>query len=114
MAKPKLGTKTPDTDETNALVDEKLGLPDQFSKMFIDPKATNRRLVIGYVAVDKVELLKGGERLAHYSFRQLEFPTDKELADAEALLLRIYNKRTGATALPGDDSANQIDMTGLD
>ena len=110
MAKPKLGTKTPDTDETNALADEKLGLPDQFVKMFTNPKLSNRRLVIGSIATDKVELLKGGETLAHYSFRHIEFPAGEFAERAEQLLLDVYTDRTGAVALPGDDTGNQLDL----
>ncbi|MGE0403115.1 MAG: hypothetical protein AB7T06_40790 [Kofleriaceae bacterium] len=110
MAKPSLGTKTPDTDETNALVDEKLGLPEQFVKMFTNPKLSNRRLVIGFVSTDKVELLAGGETKAHYSFRHIEFPAGEFAERGEQLLLDVYTDRTGAVALPGDDTGNQLDL----
>ncbi len=100
LGKPKLSTKTPDSEDVNALLVD--GVHDSLIASFRDPKKSNERFIVARIGVDEVVTREGGASFARYSIRHLEF-TD------EAALLAAYVERfPGAGALPGDDSANQL------
>lgn len=97
--KPRLSTKTSDAEDTNAMLVE--GVHDALIRMFRSPKLSNERFIVARIAVDSVVTEEGGAEFAKYSLRHIEF-TDEDA------LLAAYEDRTGNSALPGDDSANQL------
>ena len=105
LGKPKLSTKTPDSDDVNALLVD--GVHDRLIRNFDDPGLSNVAYIVARVAVDEVVTREGGARFARYSMRHIE------LLDDESVLLGAYRGRTNNAALPGDDSAAQLDLTGL-
>lgn len=105
LGKPKLGTKTPDSDDTNALLVD--GLHDKLIRAFRDPKRTNRHYAVVAFAVDEVVTHEGGAEQAKFTLRHIE------LLDDDTELLAAYQARTNNPALPGDDSANQLAIPGM-
>ncbi len=105
LGKPKLSTKTPDSEDVNALLVE--GVHDALIKAFRSPGQTSRRYIVAAIDIDEVTDRGDGAAFAKYSLRHVEF-SDEET------LLAAYSDRTGNPSLPGDDSTNQLDVTGLD
>lgn len=100
LGKPKLSSKTPDSDDTNVLTVE--GVHDELIAAFRSAKQSNRRFIVAAIAVDEVVIKEGGAQQAKISLRHIEFTT-------EDALLEAYTARTNKAALPGDDSANQLE-----
>lgn len=113
LGKPKLAAKTPDSEDTNALLVD--GAHDRLIKYFRDPKLSNEHVAIVRFAVDEIVTKEGGAEQAKISIRHIELPTGDDLETTTAALLSAYQERTKQTMLPGlDGAAMPLDLSGLD
>lgn len=109
MAKPKLSTKTPDDEGTNALIEAHPDLIGHFNRR----GKTNSHLAIVDLGVTKIEIKEGGEQQATVQIRQLELMTGADREKAEALFTEVYSRRTGEKSRPTPGEAD-TPLPGLD
>lgn len=92
MSKPKLSTKTPDSTETNALI-------DMHGQIIALPR--ERRYAIVELAVKAVNRdIATGEEQATLHAVHIEVPTGKDAKELEALLDRTFTNRTNIKVRP--------------
>lgn len=105
--KPKLSTKTPDDEATNALIDGHADIVSGFNSR----SKPNRHLALIEIAATDVKYFEGGDRQATVQVRHLELiPADRE-TEAEALFTAIHRERTGNTTRPQHPDAAPEDPT---
>lgn len=109
MAKPKLSTKTPDSTDTNSLVDE-------HDALIAAPK--ERRFAIVELIVPEIVQHVGGDSIAKIQITHIEIVKpganqDKVLSVMDA----IYKARTGNKVRPGpeaEDTPLDFEAAGID
>jgi hypothetical protein len=108
--KPKQSSKTPDAEDTNALIAAHETLIDHFN----NPSLTNRHIAIVELGVTQVVRVEGGDEQATYISRHIELLSGTQFAQqAEDLLLAAYKARTHNNALPSNGSDTPLDMPGV-
>jgi hypothetical protein len=106
MAKPKLGSKTPDSPDTNSLIaihDDLIARPRE------------RRYAIVELAVTDVNTkVATGDITAVYNLVHIEEVTGKSLESALSIMDAVFTARTGASQRPGPEAEDTpLDLSGL-
>ncbi len=96
MAKPKLSSKTPDTDDTNALIMAHEDLIEHFN----NPELPNSHIAIVEIATSLVQTREGGDTQATVVIRHLELLHGADEAKGEELFTKVYRARTGNKSRP--------------
>lgn len=106
MTKPALSTKTPDSTDTNSLI-------DIHDAMIASPK--ERRYAIVELAVtDVTTKIASGDITAKYNLVHIEEMTGTALDKALTLMDAAYQRRTGNKVRPGpDEEDTPLDLSGL-
>lgn len=95
MAKPKLGTKTPDSNETNSLI-------DIHEELILAPK--ERRFAIVEFTVPEVVHHTGADSVAKIQITHIEhLPNGKQLDTVLEVMDERFQKRTGNKVRPAPD-----------
>jgi len=100
MAKPKLSSKTPDTDDTNALIPAH----DMLVEHFNSREHSNRHIAIVEYGVADVKLFEGGGQQATVVTRHIELVTSDHAEAAEKLFTKLYQERTNNKTRPAPET----------
>lgn len=105
MAKPKIMAKTPDSSDTNALV-------EAHEDILADPKA--RRYAIVELAVPEIIVHTGGDSIARVQLTHIELMTGADESAAVKLLDKVFSARTHIASRPGPEAEDTpLDMSGV-
>lgn len=100
MGKPKLGTKTPDSDDTNSLIPAHADLIASYK----DPRgSTNRHIALVEFTVKGVTDVDH-EETAQIVARHIELVTPGHSEEAEKLFTKLYRERTNNSTRPAPDA----------
>lgn len=112
LGKPKLTVKTPDDEDSNALLVD--GVHDQIIRNYRNNKASDRQVAIVVFDTIRVTNDKGKGDQATIQVRHLELPKGDVLEDVENALIAAFQQRYPGKPMPGgDDKANQLDIPGM-
>ena len=106
MSKPKLGSKTPDSSDSNSLI-------DVHDALIANPRE-RRYAIVEFAVTDVNTKVVTGDVTAVVNLVHIEEMTGSGLDKALALLDQHYSKRTGNKARPGPEAEDTpLDLSGL-
>lgn len=110
MAKPKLSTKTPDTEDTNSLIKDHTTLIEHFNSR----EHANKHIALVEIGVTDVKLFEGGGQQATVVLRHVELLHGADADKAEKLFTDVYKKRTGNKERPNLADDPDTPIEGID